>query len=232
MATQTEDLVEKTTNGEVCVLRAGKEEIIDQNAGLYYAPATITLVQPYRNMPSKGYPHKRIENVLFDTGGFGEGYEVVQLLQAKGIQPSDISEVYITHNHPDHIGNVHRFGSITTPDSCFSTAVRKANEYRVTPEGYFSEPGKLMFAEEGSLNLVSTPGHSGWDMSGLFTGKDVRVLICGDLFWSEGDWKNDSSYLGLCVNREMQERSRDYVRTKLKPEIVIPGHGPAFRPKY
>ena len=116
------------------------------------------------------------------------------------------------------------------PDSIFSTA--SPNNFELMQRDFMLKPGNEQRTINREIALISTPGHSGWDMSVLHTGKDARILTCGDLFWNQKDWERNSEFMSLCVNPEMQKRSRDYVRETLKPEVVIPGHGRAFQPKY
>ncbi|MAG10955.1 hypothetical protein CMI44_01440 [Candidatus Pacearchaeota archaeon] len=85
-----------------------------------------------------------------------------------------------------------------------------------------------MKIENGNLKRkrLGFGGHAGGDFS-VFHKKDA-ILIAGDLFWSEEDWEYDSKYLELCASSETQNRSRDYVRNRLKSSVVAPGHGPEF----
>lgn len=215
--------------GKVHVLRPGKEQEIKKENGLWlFAPSTITLVKP----------RDRNKAYIVDTGCFGESLKVQLLVEEQNLSLGEIKEVIITHNHPDHVGNVALFdkASIIMPDSRFM--LFNPNYFRL---GYSSEheighaypSGSLAAADNGlSLEIVNTPGHAGQDLSVLVNTGHGKIAVVGDLFWSEEDWKHDSEYLGLCVNPEMQKRSRDYIREKIRPDIVIPGHGPTFEPKY
>ena len=214
--------------GEIKVLRSGKEQEVKRNGHTwFYAPATITLV------------NSRNKNLfyLIDTGGFGEDLEVQGLIEKEGLSLRNVREVIVTHNHPDHAGNVGLFrGSrVIMPDSRFEMS--KPNYFLLGfsdrhDVGCSYPAGSLAMGENGNfLKIINTPGHSGQDLSVLVRTKKGNVAVVGDLFWSKEDWENDLEFLELCVNPEMQKRSRDYVR-KLKPDFVIPGHGPAFKPTY
>jgi len=221
-------LVEEVSKGRVTVLRAGEEQ--ENRDGSFYAPASITLIKELL----KGVSSRRGFYTLIDCGGYGEQENIRDLLQQQKIFPAYIAQVLGTHNHPDHIGNLHLFNEadILLPDSRFR--VKKPNEFGLVPSSLYRGPG-ISYQEgivDESTSLISTPGHSGWDLSVLYKGAKGRIAMVGDLFWSEEDFYKDSEFMGLCVNPEMQKRSRDHIRENLKPEVIVPGHGEAFAPKY
>lgn len=220
-----QDLVQEASEGSVVVVRAGEE--FEAPGDMFYAPATMSLIR-YSPENSKSLFS------LVDTGGFGEGAKIRKLLGEREVIPRDIGQVVITHNHPDHLGNVHLFedAEIVMPDSRFM--IFRHNLFTLMPTHLYEAPGNNIPTPGlfPKVSLIATPGHSGWDLSVLYTGTSARILMCGDLFWSERDWKTDSEFMGLCVNPDMQRKSRDYVRGTLQPEVVVPGHGPAFAPNY
>lgn len=213
-------LVEKVSQGKVQILRVGEESELP--GGDFYAPCTITLIEE----PNEKYS-------IIDPGSFGEEETIERLLYERDVHPVQIQKVFITHNHPDHMGTIHLFNQaeIYMPDSRFD--LENPNMFRLMDEDFMSDVGKEQRLENSNIGLISTPGHAGWDMSILYlTRKGKRIAMVGDLFWSQEDWDNNSEYLNLCVNKTMQDKSRDYVRNVLKPDVIVPGHGHAFSPKY
>ena len=216
------------SNGALEVLRPGSISASDGKG--FYAPATITLLKDPDLFP---------DYVLIDTGGHGEASNLKRKLWEKALlTPDQISGIYLTHNHPDHCGNLHLFENafVRTPDSSFHMCDPNYFKSLASPEtmttpGIVIEIKKPKKANDSELRVVSTPGHSGQDLSVLYKCKIGFVAVVGDLFWSENDWYNDNKYSGLCVNLELQEKSRDYIR-KLKPDVIVPGHGPAFEPRH
>ena len=211
------NLLKDISQGKIEILREGREAETKKG---FYAPATITLIK-------EGEDH-----YLIDSGCFGEENNISSLLGDKGLTPKNITKVFITHNHPDHIGNIELFRNarIYLSDSIFR--INQPNYFELMPNDFYTKPGKSLDINLGNMQILSTPGHAGWDFSVLCHGKNGRILIAGDLFWSQNDWKNDSEFLELCVNPELQKESREHIREKLKPEIVIPGHGGIFIPRY
>ena len=217
-----EDLVEKVSGGKVQVLRAGEGSELP--GGLFYAPSTITLVRDVGETYN-----------IVDVGCFGEEELVENLLKERNISPTHIQRVLITHNHPDHIGTTGLFkvAEIYMPDSIFH--LTDPNVFRLMGDDFMLEIGKeKKLTRDSDVSLISTPGHAGWDMSVLYRAKKngKSIAMVGDLFWSQKDWEDGSEYINLCVNKEMQDKSREYVKNVLKPDVVVPGHGHAFSPVY
>ncbi|AFZ69015.1 MBL fold metallo-hydrolase [Deinococcus peraridilitoris] len=55
------------------------------------------------------------EKVLMDTGRGGEQGQLLANLAAAGYQPTDVTTVFLTHGHGDHIGGITRGGALTFP---------------------------------------------------------------------------------------------------------------------
>jgi glyoxylase-like metal-dependent hydrolase (beta-lactamase superfamily II) len=223
-----ENLVEEVSAGNVIVLRAGSEE--EGPNGRCHAPASFSLIKGF---PNGGHPRQGNYS-LVDCGGYGESGRVRSLLFDQGLNPSDIGQVLVTHNHPDHMANVGMFNQahIVMPDSSFT--IGDVNMYTTRPPQFYEEVGAvdrngLLI---GETELVSTSGHSGWDHSVVWRGPNGTVALVGDLFWSEEDYNFGTQFRELCVDPEGQKRSRDFVKTVLRPDVIVPGHGKAFAPKY
>ena len=228
--TKQKDIEAEASDGILEVIRAGEEISLGENR--FYAPATVTAIKIF-GLEYKGHLPDFVG--LIDTGGFGEAEYISKILRESNVYPGRVVEVYLTHNHPDHAGNVHLFpeARVVAPDSIYSLG--KPNTFELVDTLFMREPGVEIkggiphFSDRA--RIVSTPGHTGQDLSILYQSKSGLIAVVGDLFWSEHDWQHDDEYLSLCVNPDLQKISRDYFR-KLKPAIVIPGHGPAFAPSY
>jgi N-acyl homoserine lactone hydrolase len=132
---------------------------------------------------------------------------VTDQLAEIGLKPGDIGRVAISHTHGDHIGNVGLF-----PDS---TIVMQRAEYNWihSPNGpndnvnqlmalarkLMGTPKKLQLIDgdtdvfgDGSVTLVSTPGHTPGHESLLVHLKNSGfILLSGDVAHSEENFEND-----------------------------------------
>ncbi len=108
-----------------------------------------------------------------------------------GLKPSDISYLILSHSHPDHVGNLDAFPQATL-------VVQKAEYDWKLPDGKprFNPAQKVITAEgdhdlfgDGSIVLISTPGHSPGHQNLLVrlphTG---AVMLSGDSVHSRANW--------------------------------------------
>jgi glyoxylase-like metal-dependent hydrolase (beta-lactamase superfamily II) len=114
-------------------------------------------------------------------------------LEQLGVKPADIKAMAISHTHPDHTGNVELF-----PQTMLY--VQKAeydwpgpnNAPRFKPEHPATklEGDKDVFGD-GSLTLLSTPGHTPGHQSLLVKlPKTGAVLLSGDAVHFKSNWEN------------------------------------------
>jgi N-acyl homoserine lactone hydrolase len=118
---------------------------------------------------------------------------LVAALAAIGVRPADLRYVALSHVHPDHTGNVEEF-----PDA--TLIIQKAEwDYAMTlPQKPFSPEHKAQTIEgdkdlfgDGSLILVSTPGHTPGHQSLLVHLKKTgNVVLSGDVVHFQSNWDN------------------------------------------
>ena len=111
-------------------------------------------------------------------------------LDQLGVKPSEIKYVAVSHSHPDHIGNVEMF-----PQSML--LVQKA-EYDVpagTPPRFKPEhpvttlEGDRDVFGDGSVTIVSTPGHTAGHQSLLVKlPRTGALLLTGDAVHFKDNW--------------------------------------------
>jgi N-acyl homoserine lactone hydrolase len=114
-------------------------------------------------------------------------------LEELGVKPADIKYVAVSHTHPDHIGNVGMF-----PQSML--LVQKAEYDWPDPLGVprFKPDMKVIKAEgdhdvfgDGSVTLISTPGHSpGHQCLLVKLSKTGAMLLTGDAVHTKANWDN------------------------------------------
>jgi glyoxylase-like metal-dependent hydrolase (beta-lactamase superfamily II) len=108
-----------------------------------------------------------------------------------GLQPSDIRYLALSHSHPDHVGNLNLFPHATL-------VVQKAEYDWVQPFGgpRFKPEQPAIKAEgdhdlfgDGSVVLISTPGHSpGHQCLLVRLPKTGAVLLSGDAVHTRANW--------------------------------------------
>jgi N-acyl homoserine lactone hydrolase len=110
-----------------------------------------------------------------------------------GVKPSEVHTVAISHAHPDHVGNLDAF-----PDA---TVIMQKSEWQAAmalPQRPFNPDHKTELIEgdkdlfgDGSLTILSTPGHTAGHQSLLVHLKKTGyVLLTGDAVHFQSNWDN------------------------------------------
>ncbi len=113
------------------------------------------------------------EVVIVDTGPSGDEQALIDTLDALGVGWGDVSDVILTHRHPDHVGNI---GSIVdlAPQALLSTGAGDV-------DAIGADLGLRGLADGDTVSglaVIGTPGHTDGHIS-LLDG-DRGVLLAGD----------------------------------------------------
>lgn len=124
-----------------------------------------------------------------------------------GLKPSDIARVAISHTHGDHIGNVGLFPNSTIlmqqaeyswinspdgPNDNVNQLMALARKLLGTPKNLQLIDGDTDVFGDGSVTLVSTPGHTPGHQSLLVhLKKSGFIILSGDVVHLEENFKND-----------------------------------------
>ncbi|WTW93055.1 MBL fold metallo-hydrolase [Streptomycetaceae bacterium NBC_01309] len=151
--------------------------------------------------------------VVVDPGMVADRRDILDPLAALGAAPEDVTDVVFSHHHPDHTLNAALFTNARYHDhmAIYHKDVwedREADGYELT----------------ASIRLMRTPGHTAEDISTLVTTESGLVVLT-HLWWT-GEGPADDPF---APDRGQLRASRRLV-LDLAPDLVIPGHGPAFRP--
>ncbi|MFD7840180.1 MBL fold metallo-hydrolase [Streptomyces sp. NPDC059761] len=158
------------------------------------------------------YVHDAGRHVIFDPGMVASHEDILVPLAELGLGPDDITDVVLSHHHPDNTMNVGLFGRARVHDHKVEYqgdqwTNRDAEGYELTP----------------SLRLIRTPGHSAEDIT-LLAGTDIGVVaFAGDLWWHAGGPAEDP----VAPDREVHRASR--VRVLAVADLIVPGHGSPFK---
>ncbi len=148
--------------------------------------------------------------IVIDPGMAPSQAAILDPLAAAGFEPPDVTDVVISHHHPDHTVNVGLFGDARIHDHW---AVYHHDTWTSRPaEGFLVSP---------SVVLWETPGHTPQDITTLI-GTAEGVIAATHLWWYEGGPTPDP----IASDPDAIERGRR--RVLEVATRIVPGHGPAF----
>lgn len=152
--------------------------------------------------------------ILVDTSTPEYRERLLTGLRSQELVPDDVSMIVSTHLHRDHIGN----------NGLFPHAIKMAREEEGPGPGYM-----VVTSDKGiatGVRLIHTPGHTMGSMSVVVEAEDARYVIAGDAIPTEENYRkwtpprvNIDTGMALASMRRIAETA----------EIIVPGHGKAFR---
>lgn len=144
-----------------------------------------------------------------------------------GLKPSDITHVAISHTHGDHIGNMGFFPNSTVliqqaeydwinsgegPNDNVNQLIALAHTLFGKPKNLRLVDGDADVFGDGSITLVSTPGHTPGHQSLLVHLKNSGfILLSGDVVHTEENFAK-SVVPSLNTNKEKSIASMDKIR--------------------
>jgi N-acyl homoserine lactone hydrolase len=173
-------------------------------------------------------------------------------LVARGVEPNDISHVVMTHLHTDHASGVREF-----PDATFLVtrdewdAAVKGGATKGYERHHFDEDfdwrlldyaGADSYATfgrsidlfgDGSVRVVSTPGHSLGHQSVVLRLREREALLVGDAAYDRETIADRSREPFIQRDRHLFRRSAQEVRLFARENpgaLVVPGHDAQFWP--
>ena len=152
------------------------------------------------------------QRIVIDPGMAPSQAAILDPLAALGVTPHEVTDVVISHHHPDHTVNVGLFGEARVHDHW---AIYHHDTWTSRPaEGFAVSP---------SVVLWETPGHTPQDISTL-VGTPQGLIVCTHLWWyAEGPPEDP-----LAVDAQLVHPGRR--RVLEVADRIVPGHGPAFVP--
>jgi len=150
--------------------------------------------------------------IVVDPGMVADRDELIAALAGHGPAPGDVTDLVFSHHHPDHTVNAALFPGATIHDHWASYSGdlwvgREPGEFDLTP----------------SVRLVPAPGHTPEDIATLAAAPE-GVYACTHAWWGPDGPAEDplaTAATELAASRE---------RILAAATVIIPGHGPAFRP--
>jgi glyoxylase-like metal-dependent hydrolase (beta-lactamase superfamily II) len=150
--------------------------------------------------------------IVVDPGMVSGRDALLGALAARGPDPAEVTDVVFSHHHPDHTINA----------AMFPFAVIHDHWASYDGDRWIGrEPGD--FALTPSVRLIATPGHTAEDITTLAAGPD-DVYACTHAWWGPDGPAVDP----LGTDQAALHLSR--ARILEVATVIVPGHGPAFRP--
>ena len=150
--------------------------------------------------------------IVVDPGMVPDRAAILAPLAALGVRPEDVTDVVLSHHHPDHTVNIALFPVLPVHDV---QAVYEGDRWtRRGAEGVLLTP---------SVRLLATPGHTPQDLTTL-VGTAEGVAALTHLWWTEQGPAEDP----YAPDRDVLRASRE--RVLALADLVVPGHGAAFVP--
>jgi glyoxylase-like metal-dependent hydrolase (beta-lactamase superfamily II) len=147
--------------------------------------------------------------IVHDPGLVPGPSSLLDPLRAAGVEAGDVTDVIISHHHPDHTRWMGLFAAARVHDYW---AVYDGDLWVARPaEGVQLSP---------SVRLLETPGHTREDVTTLVDTAD-GVVALSHLWWTA---ESESDPRGTDLDLLHQHRARVLdLATR-----IVPGHGPAF----
>lgn len=150
--------------------------------------------------------------IVIDPGMADRAESILDPLHALGVQPADVTDVVLSHHHPDHTMHAGHFRNAAVHDYW---AIYRGSAW----EDSDAEGRELSSA----VRLIRVPGHTMEDIATVVGTPDGIVVCCHLWFTSTlpivDDTAEDSALLTASRKRVLGIA-----------DVVVPGHGPAFRP--
>ncbi len=176
---------------------------------VYLASPTTTLLQ----VNGKNY--------IVDPGC--NGPLLLEKLQEKNLKPEDITAIFLTHYHLDHVLNIKLFPK--TP--IYDGSMQWNNDQELPYSGNWLEP---------EFTIFPTPGHATEQFSLLVNTQNLgMVCIAQDVFWWEdGKQKSDTAEELLNTEDPFMTDAVALLDSRNKvlesgAKWIIPGHGKIFK---
>lgn len=151
-------------------------------------------------------------NIVIDPGMVRNPASIVRALARRSLRTRQITEVVLSHHHPDHTLNAGLFANASVHDhwAIYRADVwtdRKAEGYRLSP----------------SVRLLATPGHTDEDITTV-VGTRQGLVAFTHLWWNEHGPPEDP----VAVDARALHRNRR--RVLRFAAAIVPGHGAPFVP--
>jgi len=151
--------------------------------------------------------------VVVDPGILSDPALITEALADRGLDADDVTHVFVTHHHIDHTRNIGMFprARVVDVDSVYDGSL------------WLDHDGDGYRLSEG-LRVIETPGHA-QECAALVAETDEGTVVLTHAWW----FADMTPVLDpLAWDQGALEQSRE--RILAIADVVVPGHGPPFRP--
>jgi glyoxylase-like metal-dependent hydrolase (beta-lactamase superfamily II) len=152
--------------------------------------------------------------IVIDPGMVASRDRILEPLAALGVRPEDVTDVVLSHHHPDHAMHAGLFPSARVHDHW--AWYRDDRWVEREAEGFHLGP---------DVWLMGTPGHTAEDVSTVVRTAQ-GLVVCTHLWWDASGPAEDP----LAEDPRALHASRARVLSLPELARIVPGHGPAFTP--
>jgi len=150
--------------------------------------------------------------IIVDPGMARSQRDILDPLEALGVAPADVTEVVLSHHHPDHTINVALFPNAAVHDHW---AIYRGADWEDS-----DAEGRALTA---SVGLIRVPGHSNEDIA-LVAGTPDGLVVFTHL-WCTATYPVDDE-----VSPDLDALRKSRARVLAIADVIVPGHGEPFRP--
>jgi glyoxylase-like metal-dependent hydrolase (beta-lactamase superfamily II) len=150
--------------------------------------------------------------IVVDPGMAESQGALLDPLRAVGLGPADVTDVVISHHHPDHTINVGLFPNASVHDFWAT--------YRGTVWDDAEAGGRVL---SPSVLLLAVPGHTAEDIATV-VGTPDGIVVLTHLWWTAAGPADDP------VAEDVAALHAGRARVLAIADRIVPGHGPSFVP--
>jgi glyoxylase-like metal-dependent hydrolase (beta-lactamase superfamily II) len=150
--------------------------------------------------------------IVVDPGMARRQADILEPLAELGVEPAAVTDVVLSHHHPDHTMNVALFPDAAVHDHW---AI-----YRGAAWEDSDAEGRELTA---SVHLIRVPGHTAQDIATV-VGTAEGIVVCTHLWWSESGPADDP------FANDVAALHASRARVLALADLVVPGHGRPFAP--
>ena len=148
---------------------------------------------------------------VVDPGMVPSRSTILDPMAELGVSPAQVTDVIISHHHPDHTINI----------ALFPEDVRIHDHWAIYQRDVWTSRGADGVELAPGVSLIETPGHTAQDITTLVDADDGTAALT-HLWWHEGH-----DHDPFAVDHDELERQRR--RVSSMATLIVPGHGPPFR---